>query len=70
MQFVIVVLGCEFAEDNSEAVGEVPDIGPALQAAALSHMEAAMDALSKELIKLRTGRASVGEAILHLCTFD
>lgn len=46
----------------------MPDIGPTVKAAALSQMEAAMDALSRELVKLRTGRASAGEAIFHFNT--
>ncbi|KAF8398683.1 hypothetical protein HHK36_014538 [Tetracentron sinense] len=38
----------------------MPDIGPTVKAAALSQMEAATVALSQELSKLRTGRASAG----------
>ncbi|XP_028760667.1 uncharacterized protein LOC114719356 isoform X1 [Neltuma alba] len=37
-----------------------PDVGPTIKANAISQMEAAMSALSTELNKLRTGRASPG----------
>ncbi|XP_054776191.1 uncharacterized protein LOC129284754 isoform X2 [Prosopis cineraria] len=37
-----------------------PDVGPTIKANAISQMEAAMTALSTELNKLRTGRASPG----------
>ena len=36
------------------------DIGPSVKATATSQMEAAIDALSRDLTKLRTGRASPG----------
>lgn len=39
---------------------QVVNIGPSVKAAALSQMEAAIDALSRDLSKLRTGRASTG----------
>ncbi|GFY84629.1 ribosome recycling factor [Actinidia rufa] len=39
---------------------EVVDIGPSVKATAVSLMEAAIDSLSRELSKLRTGRASSG----------
>lgn len=39
---------------------EVVDIGPIIKAAAVSEMEAGIEALSIELSKLRTGRASAG----------
>ncbi|XP_059670000.1 uncharacterized protein LOC132315673 [Cornus florida] len=39
---------------------ESVNIGPTAKATAVSHMEAAMDALSRELSKLRSGRASAG----------
>ncbi|GLJ12835.1 hypothetical protein SUGI_0198790 [Cryptomeria japonica] len=38
----------------------VPDIGPSVKSAATAQMQAALDALSRELNKLRTGRASSG----------
>nr|GEW70990.1 ribosome recycling factor [Tanacetum cinerariifolium] len=39
---------------------EVVDIGPIIKAAAVSEMEAGIEAVSNELSKLRTGRASAG----------
>lgn len=51
------------SKDDSAAGGVVevaPDIGPTVKAIASSQMEAALDALSRELAKLRTGRASPG----------
>ncbi|XP_022772378.1 uncharacterized protein LOC111315019 [Durio zibethinus] len=36
------------------------DIGPSVKASAATQMDAAIDALSRELAKLRTGRASAG----------
>lgn len=48
-------------DDDSASTMEVsPDIGPTIKANASSQMEAAIGALSGELIKLRTGRASPG----------
>lgn len=38
----------------------MPDIGPAVKENAMSQMDAAVVALSRELSKLRTGRASAG----------
>ncbi|XP_072950808.1 uncharacterized protein [Typha angustifolia] len=47
-------------EDEGDTVQVVPDIGPTVKSGALSQMEAAIVALSRELSKLRTGRASAG----------
>lgn len=49
-------------EDDSGAGStvEVVDIGPTVKETAVSQMEAAIVALSRELTKLRTGRASPG----------
>ncbi|OAY73127.1 Ribosome-recycling factor [Ananas comosus] len=47
-------------EDEGDTVQVVPDIGPTVKSTALSQMEAAIVALSRELSKLRTGRASAG----------
>ncbi|XP_042490465.1 ribosome-recycling factor-like [Macadamia integrifolia] len=47
-------------DDDGDTVQVVPDVRPAVKAAAQSQMEAAMDALSRDLSKLRTGRASAG----------
>lgn len=48
----------------------LPDMGPTIKANAASHMEAAIAALSGELSKLRTGRASPGTLpISHLPNF-
>lgn len=46
-------------DDNEDIVVNL-NIQPSLKAAAVSQMEAAMEALSRELSKLRTGRASAG----------
>ncbi|WOG83919.1 hypothetical protein DCAR_0103097 [Daucus carota subsp. sativus] len=46
-------------DEDGDAFGAV-DIGASVKPAALSQMDAALDALSRELTKLRTGRASVG----------
>ncbi|PKA61275.1 Ribosome-recycling factor, chloroplastic [Apostasia shenzhenica] len=47
-------------DDISDTVQVVPDIGPTVKSTALSLMEAAIAALSRELSKIRTGRASAG----------
>jgi len=47
-------------------VDAAPDIGPTVKAAASSQMEAAIDALSRDLTKLRTGRAAPGTSHLFL----
>lgn len=51
-----------FLEDDSASGStvEVVDIGPTIKEAAVSQMDAAIIALSRELTKLRTGRASPG----------
>lgn len=51
-----------FLEDDSASGStvEVVDIGPTVKEAAVSQMDAAIIALSRELTKLRTGRASPG----------
>ncbi|XP_057465130.1 uncharacterized protein LOC130754865 isoform X2 [Actinidia eriantha] len=46
--------------DDDAITVEVVDIGPSVKATAVSLMEAAIDSLSRELSKLRTGRASAG----------
>uniref|UniRef100_A0A5B7AZ99 Ribosome-recycling factor, chloroplastic n=1 Tax=Davidia involucrata TaxID=16924 RepID=A0A5B7AZ99_DAVIN len=49
------------SKDNDEGnTVEVVNIGPSVKVTAVSQMEAAIDALSRELSKLRTGRASAG----------
>ncbi|KDP46314.1 hypothetical protein JCGZ_10154 [Jatropha curcas] len=45
---------------GGDTVQVAPDIGPSVKASAASQMDAAMVALSRELAKLRTGRASAG----------
>ncbi|XP_052188666.1 uncharacterized protein LOC127799020 [Diospyros lotus] len=45
--------------DDASTV-EIVDIGPTVKATAVSQMEAAVDALSRDLSKLRSGRASAG----------
>ncbi|CAN0924670.1 Ribosome-recycling factor [Linum grandiflorum] len=48
-------------DDSGGGTAEVvPDIGPTVKASAAAQMDAAIDALSRELTKLRTGRASPG----------
>lgn len=47
-------------DDGASNTQVVEDIGPVVKSTASSQMEAALDALSRELIKLRTGRASTG----------
>ncbi|KAK1314985.1 hypothetical protein QJS10_CPA06g01376 [Acorus calamus] len=47
-------------DEVCDTVQVAPDIGPAAKSAAASQMEAAMVALSRDLSKLRTGRASAG----------
>ncbi|MCD7468913.1 hypothetical protein HAX54_007466 [Datura stramonium] len=46
-------------DDYGNATAAV-NVGPSIKATAFSQMEAATDALSRELAKLRTGRASAG----------
>ncbi|KAK3023578.1 hypothetical protein RJ639_044038 [Escallonia herrerae] len=53
----------KFSEDDECDSGntiQAANIGPSTRTAALSQMEAAIEALSRELSKLRTGRASPG----------
>ncbi|GLU11428.1 hypothetical protein SLE2022_281760 [Rubroshorea leprosula] len=47
-------------DSGGGTVEVVPDIGPSVKASCSSQMDAAIVALSRELMKLRTGRASVG----------
>ncbi|CAA6674167.1 unnamed protein product [Spirodela intermedia] len=47
-------------EDDGDAVQVVPDVGPTVKSTANSLMDSAIVALSRELAKLRTGRASSG----------
>ncbi|KAI0524485.1 hypothetical protein KFK09_003855 [Dendrobium nobile] len=47
-------------ESSSATIQVVPDIGPTVKSNTLSLMEAAIAALSRELSKIRTGRASTG----------
>ncbi|XP_011628137.1 uncharacterized protein LOC18447222 isoform X1 [Amborella trichopoda] len=48
------------SKDDGGIIQVVPDVGPGVKATALSQMEAAIVSLSRELNKLRTGRASAG----------
>lgn len=45
---------------------EVVDIGPIIKQTAVSEMEAGIEAVSNELSKLRTGRASPGACFYYL----
>lgn len=47
-------------ENEAGNITQTVNIGPMVKAAAISQMEAAIDSLSRELLKLRTGRASAG----------
>ncbi|KAK1369757.1 Ribosome-recycling factor, chloroplastic [Heracleum sosnowskyi] len=51
---------CDDDYDSGDQDGGAFDIGATVKPAALSQMDAALDALARELTKLRTGRASVG----------
>lgn len=57
-----MVIGVCILEDEVgvSTIEVPPDVGPKIKATASSQMEAAMAALSAELSKLRTGRASAG----------
>lgn len=60
--------------ENEDGVGTIevpPSVGPTIKANAISQMEAAMAALSTELNKLRTGRASPGifQGFLFFCCY-
>ncbi|GFY83156.1 ribosome recycling factor [Actinidia rufa] len=59
LQFGRAIMGAREGDDDAIAV-EVVDIGPSVKVIAVSLMEAAIDSLSHELSKLRTGRASAG----------
>ncbi|KAM3282908.1 ribosome-recycling factor [Capsicum chacoense] len=50
----------EVDDDYESATAVAVNIGPNIKATAVSLMEAAIDSLSRELAKLRTGRASAG----------
>lgn len=52
--------GRKSRDDDNANTAQVEDIGPVVRSTAVSQMEAALDALSRELVKLRTGRASPG----------
>lgn len=57
-----MVIGLYILEDEGGAstIEVPPNAGPTIKANAVSQMEAGMAALSTELSKLRTGRASPG----------
>uniref|UniRef100_A0A1J3FBS3 Ribosome-recycling factor, chloroplastic n=1 Tax=Noccaea caerulescens TaxID=107243 RepID=A0A1J3FBS3_NOCCA len=53
--------GKKSKDDSASGLVDVaPDIGPTVKATATSQMEAAIDALSRDLTKIRTGRAAPG----------
>ncbi|XP_062226020.1 uncharacterized protein LOC133924477 [Phragmites australis] len=52
--------GKKSKDDRGDTVQTGPDIGPTVKSCATTQMEAAVVALSRELSKLRTGRASPG----------
>lgn len=55
---------CNFVGEENDTVEVVPDIRPTVKAAAIAQMDAAVVALSRELSKLRTGRASAGMLLI------
>ena len=55
----LFVCGC-VEDDRGDTVQAAPDIGPTVKSAATAQMDAAVIALSRELSKLRTGRATPG----------
>lgn len=57
---IISFLICISEDDSAGGTVESVDIGPTVKATASSQMDAAVVALSRELQKLRTGRASAG----------
>jgi ribosome recycling factor len=63
--FVGACLENDSRSDTVEAAA--PDIGPTVKSAATAQMETAVVALSRELSKLRTGRASPG--IIMICCY-
>ena len=52
-------------EDDGDAVQVIADIGPSVKSMSTSLMDSAIDSLSRELAKLRTGRASSGKFYYH-----
>ncbi|KAJ4841651.1 hypothetical protein Tsubulata_034082 [Turnera subulata] len=52
--------GKKSKDDSGDSTAEAVNIGPAVKESARSQMDAAVVALSRELTKLRTGRASAG----------
>ncbi|PUZ47761.1 hypothetical protein GQ55_7G192200 [Panicum hallii var. hallii] len=52
--------GKKSKDDRGDTVQAAPDIGPTVKSAATAQMDAAVIALSRELSKLRTGRATPG----------
>ena len=63
MDLISFFFPLNYVEDDfaSSSVVELPDMGPTIKSNATSQMDAAIAALSVELSKLRTGRASSGE---------
>jgi hypothetical protein len=57
---IISFLICILEDDSAGGTVEFVDIGPTVKETANSQMDAAVVALSRELQKLRTGRASAG----------
>lgn len=57
----LIFPGCNFVEkeDDGDIIQDDPDMEP-VKSTAFSQMEDAITALSRELAKLRTGRASAG----------
>lgn len=67
--WLIVCLFVGIDDNYDEGSFESVDIGASVKTTTVSQMEAAIDALSRELSKLRTGRASIGILFYCLCCF-
>ena len=63
---------CSYILEDEGGVSTIeipPNVGPNIKANAVSQMEAAMAALSAELNKLRTGRASPGILLVVIVVY-
>lgn len=65
MFYVFVILILLEDDNNDEKIQVDPNFGPTVKSTTLSQMEAAIVALSRELSKLRTGRASAGMPFIN-----
>lgn len=65
MFYVFVILILLEDDNDDEKIQVDPNFGPTVKSTTLSQMEAAIVALSRELSKLRTGRASAGMPFIN-----